>query len=170
MKYTIKAVMDFDDVTDGNVSMKWYEKAFGADDSTYTLVYTHTNPKPTDVSVLQPHRKVTTANYPDDTTYYVGFTIDNLNISEKAVAKIDLQDLTGAAHNATLLNPAIPNGYCGDIEFKVKVADIPSSVGAYVRGYEINEKKRIFRFTRAERVAPKWFLIIKRLSSHSILI
>lgn len=113
-KYTIKAVMDFADVTNGNVNMKWYQKSFGADDSTYTLVYTHTNPKPTDVSVLQPHWKVVTQNYPDETTSYEGFTIDNLNISEKPVAKIDLQDLTGANYSTedTIdINVFLPEGY-----------------------------------------------------------
>lgn len=114
-KYTVKAVMDLGNLEpDGKAAVVYYEKSYGADDSEYVQVAKSTNTAPSDMSVLQPHWKVATSNYPDDTTVYNGMTIDNFNISEKPLAEIDLQELTGVNYSTednVEVNFFLPAGY-----------------------------------------------------------
>lgn len=96
-KHTVKLVIDAVNLdADGNMSITYYEKEYGADDSEYVQKAKVSSAKASDFSVFQPQWKIWCEGYPTDAATEF-LTVDNYNIVEMYTDG-KIRDLTGGIY------------------------------------------------------------------------
>lgn len=111
-RYTVKVDANFNNVdASGNITIKFYEKPYGADDSEYVVKASPKAKKPS-YSKIIPHFRIDTTGFGD--TPVETMTIYNITITERKDPKIDLENLTGnlySTEDSVDINFFLPKGY-----------------------------------------------------------